>query len=295
MTRDKKPTFPLEIAAHMARVSEMLIAAQSEVNRTVRPDWEKANFPFFRAAHTEIGEALGYTSWEWWKNLDQNFHDVFRKEEDIAEFHMELVDAFHFLISAFIVRNQGHEGELEHWAHARISSALFDQLARAHNKSHTEFWLNHFAEHGELGSKPIEGPEATLQRVEALQRACLDHDVKGALDLLVEVSEWTGLGLKGLVGRYFAKNTLNKFRAANGYKEKTYTKFWGDVGGEQKEDNFFLNRETLEYFKTVSLDEMIERLSNGVFQADLYAHLEAMYSRRLRAGHCDHETAQAVS
>lgn len=283
-----KPFFPREMNNTLAKVCEQLVIAQHNVNKTVRHDWPAANFPFLRAARAEINEAQGYTSWEWWKNLDQNWHDVFRTESDRDEFHMELVDALHFMIAALIQSFwENDEALWGHWDLVNASQKLLGYLGEGERRSREgENRMSFEEEH--TGDLP---PESTLVRLEQLQFLLLNNDLQGSFHMLVELANHTGLGLQGLIGRYFAKNTLNRFRADHGYKEKTYLKTWGDG----KEDNFFLNRQTIPFLAAVSLEELLDTVAAGAYQENLYLELERMYDRVRRNGHCDHEAAESTS
>ena len=282
-----KPVFPREMTNTLAKVCEQLVIAQHNLNKNIRHDWPAANFPFLRAARAEINEAQGYTSWEWWKNLDQNWRDVFRTESDRDEFHMELVDALHFMVSALIQTFWEDDETLwGHWDLVNASQKLLGYLSEGERRSREGENRMSFEE-GELGELP---PESTLVRLEQLQFLLLNNDLSGSFHMLVELANHTGLGLQGLIGRYFAKGTLNVFRQVHGYKEKTYIKTWGDG----KEDNFFLNRETIPYLSKVSLEELANRVATGSYQHDLAVELEQMYRRVQRNGHCDHEAAEST-
>lgn len=277
----------------LAVVSHLIVDAQDLMNATVDKEWRTRAFPFFRAASAEINEAFGYTSWEWWKNLDNNFHDVFRKEEDIAEFHMELVDALHFLVSAHVQVYLGDGREvIDAYALPNAGQDLaraFD-LAFTRHRSDGNSYIDRERENDDLESG-VKGPEQTLRRIERLQYALLDRDLQKSFDMLVELAEHTGLGLQGLIGRYFAKNTLNIFRAANGYKEKTYIKLWGDG----KEDNYYLNQLAIPQLAGLGFPELLVALRNGTWQDALFTELDGLYLNVLRTGHAYHVAVEAAA
>lgn len=280
-----KPKFPATTAFGLAQLCDQMVLAQNALNSTIRPDWPAAQFPFLRAARAEISEAQGYTSWEWWKNLAANEVDVFRTTSDRDEFHMELVDALHFMLSALIQEKWNGEG----WRYHDLPSAgqqLYGLLVKGRER-HLEGYAR--ATHGEDANAPL-GPDSTLRRVEQLQFRLYEEKIGEAFCELVEVAEHTGLGLIGLVGRYFAKGVLNQFRQQHGYKEKTYIKNWGDG----KEDNYYLNRETIPLLSSYSLEELVQFMQTGSFQQTLHSRLTDMYLRVERTGHCDHDAACAA-
>lgn len=283
----EKTHFAEDVLANLATVCTMMVDMQHKQNLIVNTQWNEQGYPFMRAAWTEASEAMGYTTWEWWKNLDSNYQDVFREEGDIAEFHMELVDCLHFLLSAHLQKYLGNSSTEPPFAFFRASEALMYAFDDAAKKCTDDTWTVYFGnQSSDLGS-----PEQTLLRVEALTRVCLEGDVRQALELLVDVAEHTELGLVGLIGRYFAKATLNQHRWANGYMEKTYTKSWGDG----KEDNYFLNRTVIEQLDGRPLGELLFMLSTGMWQEELATELNEMYSRVLRTGHADHEACSPAA
>jgi hypothetical protein len=279
---------------NLATVSQMMVDLQNKQNVIVNPLWHMADYPFMRAAWTEASEAMNHTTWEWWKNLDNNYYDAFREEKDIAEFHMELVDCLHFLISAHM---QGYmrEERVGVFAMSNAAQGLLGMLDKGYEQHVDDSWVEYFAP---IPAADVQGrvdllssPEMTLRRVESLVAACLNNDLRLAFGLLVEVAEHTELGLVGLIGRYFAKATLNQHRWANGYKEKTYIKSWG--GG--KEDNTYLNEIVIGQLEGMPLDTLLETLADGTWQAELAEDLNDLYDNVKQTGHAHHRAAQAVS
>lgn len=274
---------------NLAQVARMMVEMQNKQNLIVHPQWHTQGYPFMRAAWTEVSEAMGHTTWEWWKNLDSNYYDVFREEDDIAEFHMELVDALHFMISEHLQSYMRGE-DIHPFAMGNAAQSLMTMLDKGYQKHVDDSWVEVYASQHEVPST-LGTPEQTLRRTEALVAACLANDLKHAFEILVDVAEYTELGLVGLIGRYFAKATLNQHRWANGYKEKTYIKNWGDG----KEDNTYLNEIVIKQLEGLSLEELLEALNLGVWQAELAEELNDLYDNVKQTGHAMHRAAQAVS
>jgi hypothetical protein len=289
MNIHSKTFFTGDTLERLAGVSRMMVELQNKQNVIVNPQWHTAGYPFMRAAWTEASEAMGHTTWEWWKNLDNNYHDAFREEKDIAEFHMELVDALHFLISDHL-QSYMHSDPVHPFALNNAAQSLMTMLDRGYEKHVDDSWVERFAPMDETPSK-LGTPEQTLRRTEALISACLDTDTRSAFELLVEVAEHTELGLVGLIGRYFAKATLNQHRWANGYKEKTYIKNWGDG----KEDNTYLNEIVINQLEGLSLEDLLEALNLGVWQAELAEELNDLYDNVKRTGHAHHRAVMVRS
>lgn len=268
--------------ADLASVCTLMIDLQDKQNKIVNPEWHKAKYPFMRAAWREVAEAHGHTTWEFWKNLDDNYHDVFRREEDIPEFHMELVDALHFLISAHL---QGYLGdgsaETGPWAKVNAAQGLMSILDRAYARSTSGWWPEEFGDVPGINATGTDATEWTHKRIESLLAACLSKDISRAFELLVETAEHTELGLVGLIGRYFAKATLNQHRWAHGYKEGTYVKKWGDG----KEDNYYLNRTVISQLEGMELDTLLTWIADGSWTKELAEDLNEMYENVLQRGH----------
>lgn len=256
-----------------------MVETQNAQNVIVHPDWHRQGYPFMRAAWTEASEGFGHLTWEWWKNIDDNYYDAFRKESDIAEFHMELVDCLHFLVSHIIQQHVGVSDTVSAFAYSKAASDLHRHLVEGHRLHVTDSNVERFApleEDSTLGTA-----EQTTRRVEALVEACLRSNIRAAMHMLVEAAEHTELGLSGLLARYFAKATLNKHRWANGYKEKTYTKIWGDG----REDNYFLNQTVTNQLEGMTIDEVCGNLADGSWEEGLAEDLRDMYQNVQQNGH----------
>lgn len=169
------------------------LALQQTMNSTVNPDWLTANYAWHRAIMVEAVEALDHFGWKWWK----------KSEPDVKQVQIELVDIWHFVLSATLAGTGGRVPDAIESLVGRFESAfsydhadtrhLFDLLAAA-------------AGDGYFNAGVF---ETILRRME--------------------------LSWDQLHTMYVAKNVLNIFRQAHGYKDGTYIKFW-----HGKEDNVVL-------------------------------------------------------
>lgn len=171
------------------------LALQRTLNAAVNPDWLKAGYAWHRAIMVEAVEALDHYGWKWWK----------KSEPDVAQVQIELVDIWHFVLSATLVGTSGDE----EWAADSLLSRFesFPPGARGGTSVPMLFDL--------LAGDAAGG-----------------HFNPGVFDELMHRLEFSWDRLHGM---YIAKNVLNIFRQAHGYKQGTYVKEWFG-----KEDNVVL-------------------------------------------------------
>ena len=67
------------------------------MNTKVNPQWLTAGYGYLRAAMVESVEAIEHHGWKWWK----------AQQKDLPQLQMELVDIWHFALSASIIDYQG--------------------------------------------------------------------------------------------------------------------------------------------------------------------------------------------
>lgn len=206
-----------------------MLELQEGMNSKVNADWVAANNNWHRAIQVEGVEAIEHHGWKWWK----------KQECDMAQLRMELVDIWHFILSAAIQQKHGN-----------IAFAKLDMLGE----------LN-------LHQKSVQFDNQTYLLA---QLSLLDK-----LDLLVGLatSKRTSLALfesmlsdckmdwAALFKQYVGKNVLNVFRQDHGYKAGTYVKIW-----DGREDNEHL----VEVLDVVELDSANVR-------DELYNSLKARY------------------
>ena len=204
-----------------------MLDLQDKMNAKVNPDWLAVKSPFLRAVVIEGAEAIEHHGWKWWK----------KQECDMAQLQMELVDIWHFVLSAVLIN---HDGD-----HSQALKTVMSE---------------------------IEGHSVNF---DGQEYAFADLDLLNKLELLIGLSaarrvniglftalladcemSWTDLYVQ-----YICKNVLNFFRQDNGYKEGTYIKVW-----QGKEDNEHL----------VEIMDQLDA-TDPAFQDNLYNALTERY------------------
>ena len=167
-----------------------MLALQDQLNRQINPDWLQANNEWYRAIWLESAELMEHYGWKWWK----------AQEHDLEQIRLELIDIWHFGLSAELL---GHAGDQE-----KAALSMLAQLGEA-RAGETDFRNN----------------------VDQLARHALNQhtlDIPAFLSLL----EAADTSFDDLYRIYVGKNVLNRFRQDHGYKDGSYIKTW-----EGREDN----------------------------------------------------------
>ncbi len=167
-----------------------MLQLQDRLNRQIDPGWLEAGHAWYRAIWVEAAELMEHYGWKWWK----------AQEHDLEQIRLELIDIWHFGLSAELVRCGG---DLEAAARAMLAQMEVDAHAE------TDFRAN----------------------VDALALHALTHRCLGMPPFLA-LLEAAGTGFDDLYRIYVGKNVLNRFRQDHGYKEGTYVKTWAG-----REDN----------------------------------------------------------
>lgn len=205
-----------------------MLQMQDALNTVVNPAWLLAGYPWHRAIMVEAVEALDHHGWKWWEATP---------EPDADQIRLELVDIWHFAMSLVL---ETHEGDIE-----SASTTLFGYFTALE-----------------------ENPDAygDIQNVSNVQLFDLLAGSAGIQRLLNGpafnmLMKRFGLSWDRLYSMYVAKNVLNLFRQANGYKEGTYKKDWGGI-----EDNVALSALLVQHpdataeVLTAKLDEIYKAL-----------------------------------
>jgi dimeric dUTPase (all-alpha-NTP-PPase superfamily) len=203
---------------------DTMLQLQDEMNSKVNPDWMAANNNWFRAIQVEGVEAIEHHGWKWWK----------KQECDLAQLRMELVDIWHFILSANIQHRHGKIPVAKQDMLAEL--ALFQKSVQLDNNY---FVLNKLSllEKLDLLVGLAAAKRSNLALFESLLLDCdMDWDV--------------------LFKQYVGKNVLNMFRQDHGYKAGTYIKIW-----DGREDNEHL----VEVLETVDLS--VEDVRVAVYQS----------------------------
>ncbi len=165
-----------------------MLQLQDDMNTKVHPQWREQGFAWHRAIWVELAEMLDHYGWKWWKH----------QSPDLEQVHLELIDIFHFGLSARLVSGQAVE---------QIAAEIESDLAQ------------------------VEAQETFAETVEAMVAATLatkNFDVKTFAGLM----QLTDLSFDELFRHYVGKNVLNFFRQDHGYKTGEYIKIWNG-----REDN----------------------------------------------------------
>ena len=165
-----------------------MLTMQDEMNTKVHPEWRKQGFAWHRAMWVELAEMLDHYGWKWWKH----------QQPDIEQVHLELIDIFHFGLSARLVSGESVD----------VIANSVEELLKTPNKEAS------FAE--------------TIETMVANTLATKGFDVATFAGLM----EQSELSFDELFRHYVGKNVLNFFRQDHGYKTGEYIKIWNG-----KEDN----------------------------------------------------------
>ncbi len=175
-----------------------MLTLQDKMNSKVNSQWLETRSPFLRAVVIEGAEAIEHHGWKWWKKQDC----------DMEQLQMELVDIWHFVLSALLLDANGDQ-EL-------ASQAVF--------KSINEISLNFDGQNYAFKDLSLLDKLELLIGLSAAKRTSI-----GLFSSLLADCDMTW---SDLYGQYVSKNVLNFFRQDHGYKEGTYIKEWSG-----REDN----------------------------------------------------------
>lgn len=208
---------------------DSMLEMQDSMNRKVNHDWVSANNNWYRAIQVEGVEAIEHHGWKWWKKQDC----------DMAQLRMELIDIWHFMLSA-VIQNK----------HGNIALAKMEMMAELnlHQKS-VQFDNQYYV----LAQMSLLAKLDLLVGMAAARRTSLALFESLLLDC--------GMSWMDLFKQYVGKNVLNVFRQDHGYKTGTYIKIW-----DGREDNDHL----------VEVLDLVDLNSGGVRDA-LYQSLRARY------------------
>jgi dimeric dUTPase (all-alpha-NTP-PPase superfamily) len=165
-----------------------MLTMQDEMNTKVHPDWRNQGFAWHRAIWVELAEMLDHYGWKWWKH----------QQPDVEQVHLELIDIFHFGLSARLVTGASVES---------IAAEIEQDLKTPDSQPK-------FAE--------------SIEQMVANTLKTKGFDVKTFAALMAQ----SELSFDELFRHYVGKNVLNFFRQDHGYKTGEYIKVW-----HGKEDN----------------------------------------------------------
>ena len=206
-----------------------MLEMQDDMNSKVNPDWVAANNNWHRAIQVEAVEAIEHHGWKWWKKQDC----------DMAQLRMELVDIWHFILSAFIQSKHGN-----------IGLAKLEMISELSLRQKSVQFDNQYYVLAKMG---------LLEKLDLLVGLAAARRTSLALfeSLLLDC----GMSWTELFKQYTGKNVLNVFRQDHGYKAGTYIKVW-----DGREDNEHL----------VEVLDVVDLSSDNV-RDELYRTLKARY------------------
>lgn len=206
-----------------------MLEFQDGMNSKVNPDWLAANNNWHRAIQVEGVEAIEHHGWKWWKKQDC----------DLAQLRMELVDIWHFILSASIQAQFGN-----------IALAKMEMMAELNLRQKSVQFDNQYYVLTQL---------SLLDKLDLL--VGLAAAKRASLALFESLLHDCDMEWNDLFKQYVGKNVLNVFRQDHGYKAGTYIKIW-----DGREDNEHL----------VEVLEVADLESPDVRNA-LYSSLKARY------------------
>lgn len=217
------------------KIKEMFLMQQKLNDDTNGINWEggytKDNklINWRRCIYMECAELIDSFPWKHWKDL--------KKDIDIKNIQIEIVDIWHFLMS-LILEDSYKKFSLDEIVENVCSTKNFKEFC--------------FYKGTKLSSNDT---YEVVNDIEVLVHKCSGYNfsIHSILSDYFRICMKCGLNLDILFKIYVAKNVLNKFRQDNGYKDGTYKKIWNNL-----EDNEVLNNILEE--GVINLDEIYARL-----------------------------------
>lgn len=177
----------------MLTAVQTMLDLQDKMNTKVHPRWREQGYEWYRAAWIECAELMDHGGYKWWKHA----------EPDIEQIQLEVVDIWHFGMSALLVGNEDTEA---------LAADIVADLSASTDASLT-----------------------LLEASEALASACLTSE-SFSTSAFLDLMQASSLSFDQLYRMYVGKNVLNFFRQDHGYKDGSYVKVW-----DGREDNEHLS------------------------------------------------------
>ncbi len=193
-----------------------MLELQDKMNQKVHPEWILQKYEWYRAVWIECAELMDHQGYKWWK----------KQQADIAQVQLEVVDIWHFGMSALFDGQKSYEN---------IADDIMEALESYNCASSCNVHL----------------------ATEALAAYSLTNK-SFCIKTFWQLMEASGLNFEQLYKAYIGKNVLNFFRQDHGYKAGTYIKNW-----DGKEDNEHLAElvETLDSSAAIFRDALYDALS----------------------------------
>lgn len=211
--------------------ASIMLTLQAGMNSKVDPDWLASRYPYLLAVVIEGAEAIEHHGWKWWK----------LQHCDLAQLQMELIDIWHFLLSALLLKYEGNE--------QLAGQCLLQEIDNAAAGTTLTFDGDSYA-FDSLG---------LVAKLELLIGTCVSRRIE--IGLFAAILQDCDMDWNELYRQYVGKNVLNFFRQDNGYKDGHYRKVW-----HGREDNEHL----VDVLLTLNVD-------HPQFQQQVYDALLARY------------------
>lgn len=215
---------------HITTMLEMQLGMNERVNN----DWIAANYSWYRAINVECIEAIEFVGWKWWK----------KTKSRMPQLRMELVDIWHFMLSALLQHKNGSIALVRHDMTAELNLAM--KSVQLDNQYY------------------ILAQMSLLEKLDLLSGLAAAKRTNLALfeSILIDCDmDWMTL-----YKQYVGKNVLNFFRQDHGYKTGTYLKIW-----QGREDNDHL----IEVMDSLDINE-------GDVRVEVYSALKTRYTKALQ-------------
>jgi dimeric dUTPase (all-alpha-NTP-PPase superfamily) len=177
----------------MLTAVQTMLDLQDKMNTKVHPEWREQGYEWYRAAWIECAELMDHAGYKWWKHA----------EPDIEQIQLEVVDIWHFGMSALLVDNENTD---------TLAADIVTDLG------------------GESDANL-----SLLEASEALASACIIGQ-SFSTSAFLNLMRASDLSFDQLYRMYVGKNVLNFFRQDHGYKDGSYVKVW-----DGREDNEHLS------------------------------------------------------
>jgi dimeric dUTPase (all-alpha-NTP-PPase superfamily) len=218
---------------------EAMLKLQVGFNDKLKPDWMTNPPNYCDAIWTEAAEAFDYTNWPWWKKQGQQIN--------YDQIKMEVVDIWHFLMSDLMCHEANEELD-----HLKFIQVVYDDKLEQREEGYS------------LEIVKVQNSIRDMVRSAVYprseERIILMLSAFTALMMSLEM-DWDEL-----YKLYVGKNTLNKFRQANGYKDDTtkYINTWARIDGLQDNDHLTELLITVDASKPVDefQEEVLEKLQH---------------------------------
>ena len=226
---EKSSSFP-------AKLEEMFLLQKQLNDDTNGANWElginkfNKEINWLRCIHMEVAELIDSTPWKHWKDISSN--------PDMENIHIELVDIWHFLMSYILQETN---------------------IPKAVSMTNTHC-IYEAVDICAIDIKSVIKEAEKLSYIAlAIETGNMPHfsGVERFIDQFFRCCKISGLEFSWLQKLYIGKNSLNKFRQDNGYKEGSYIKVWNG-----KEDNTVMMN-ILSKLDNVTLNKVYNQLQEA--------------------------------